>query len=239
MKRGEIISLGRHKLMCGDATSSSDIGQLIAEHTIDLILTDPPYGMECQKKSGTVGSDKLPPVSFPFHKSPKLKKYPLMIGDTNQETARINYELTQNLTKHKIIFGGQYFTEFLPVNGGWIFWDKQNGTNDFSDGELAWRSWGQKVCKYEHMWSGMIRAGSPKLNGKTRYHPTQKPVELLANILEDFCAKEGVVLNCFGGSGATLIACEITGRTCLMMEMSPEYCDIVKARYESIKGNII
>ena len=164
------------------------------------------------------------------------KEYPLLIGDNNQDTARINYELTKDLTKYKIIFGGQYFANFLPVNGGWIFWDKQNGATDFSDGELAWRSWGKKVTRYTHKWNGVCRQGSQKLNGKRRCHPTQKPVELFANILEDFCVPDGVVLDCFGGSGTTLLACEVTGRACLMMELSPEYCDIIVKRYENVKN---
>lgn len=80
----------------------------------------------------------------------------------------------------------------------------------------------------------MIREGDKRLNGKTRWHPTQKPVELFANILEDFCVKEGVVLDCFGGSGTTLIACNETGRKCLMMEISPDYCEIIIKRWEAL-----
>ncbi|MBR0035346.1 MAG: site-specific DNA-methyltransferase, partial [Synergistaceae bacterium] len=62
----------------------------------------------------------------------------------------------------------------------------------------------------------------------------QKPVELHMQILEDFTSPDDVILDCFGGSGTTLIACEITGRTCLMMEISPEYCDIIIDRYEQL-----
>ena len=223
--------LGRHRLLCGDACNAADLAQLIDGYNIDFILTDPPYGMNCQEKNGIIGENRGKNNKARF----KNHVWPLMIGDNNQDTARINYELTKNLTKYKIIFGGQYFAHFLPVSGGWIFWDKKNCTS-FSGGELAWRSWGKKVCKYTHMWNGAYRAGSVKLNGRARCHPTQKPVELLANILEDFCVPGGVVLDCFGGSGSTLIACEVTGRTCLMMEMSPEYCEIIQERYESIKG---
>ena len=65
-------------------------------------------------------------------------------------------------------------------------------------------------------------------------HPTQKPVELHMQILEDFTQPDDVILDCFGGSGTTLIACEITGRTCYMMEISPEYCDIIINRYNTL-----
>ena len=139
------------------------------------------------------------------------------------------------------MWGGQYFAHFLPISGAWIFWNKRTGNNDFSDGELAWVSKGRKVKYYEQLWSGVCMAGNYALNARgfrkgerTRLHPTQKPVELHMNILEDFSKEGDVVLDCFGGSGTTLIACEMTGRKCLMMELSPEYCDIIKERYEKV-----
>ena len=230
-----IVQLGNHRLMCGDATKAEDIERLIGDDKIDLVLTDPPYGMKAQHKNGALGGDN--PIRIRNNSSPEKVyaiQYPLLIGDNNQESARKHYELIQDLTKHKIIWGGQYFAHFLPVNGGWIFWDKQTFNTDFSDGELAWRSWGKKIVKYTHKWNGVFRAGSQTLNGKRRIHPTQKPVELHMKILEDFSKPGDVVLDCFGGSGTTLIACEMTGRKCLMMELSPEYCDIIVKRYVRI-----
>ena len=79
--------------------------------------------------------------------------------------------------------------------------------------------------------------GSHTLNGrkeKARIHPTQKPVELHMRILEDFTQPDDIILDCFGGSGTTLIACEMTGRKCLMMEISPEYCDVIIERYKEL-----
>ena len=72
------------------------------------------------------------------------------------------------------------------------------------------------------------------LNGRTRWHPTQKPVELHMNILQDFSEPGDIVLDCFGGSGTTLIACEQVGRRCFMMELSPEYCGIIIERYMKV-----
>lgn len=138
----------------------------------------------------------------------------------------------------KIIWGGQYFAHFLPISGAWIFWDKKTGNTDFSDGELAWVSKGKRVRKYEHLWNGVCRAGKKDLNLIHRVHPTQKPVELHMRILEDFSRPRDVVLDCFGGSGTTLIACNEVGRRCLMMELSPEYCEIIKKRYEELELNL-
>ena len=223
---GDIFQLGNHCLMCGNATKREDIEKLIDGYTVDLILTDPPYGMKIQNNDGSIGGGK------------GTRKYSKLIGDNNQDTAQQNYEIIKDLCKKQIIWGGQYFADFLPVNGGWIFWDKQNGANDFSDGELAWRSWGKKVCKYEHKWNGVIRDGSRKFNGIFRAHPTQKPVELHMKILQDFSNEGDIVLDCFGGSGTTLIACEQVNRKCLMMELSPEYCEIIINRWENLSSLI-
>ena len=97
---------------------------------------------------------------------------------------------------------------------------------------LAWANILTRIKKYKYKWNGNNIAGSPELN--KRIHPTQKPVELHMRILEDFSKPGDIILDCFGGSGTTLIACEMTGRKCLMMEISPEYCDVIRERYEKL-----
>ncbi len=244
MNYGEIVSLGRHRLMCGDATKVEDVKKLIAGEKVDLALTDPPYGMKTQHKDGRVGGGSLSiynPISGTM-KRYAPKSYPLIIGDDSQETARKHYEIIKGTADKIIMWGGQYFAHFLPISGAWIFWHKKNGNSDFSDGELAWVSHGRRVRYYEQRWNGMIMAGSCELNGRgktSRLHPTQKPVELHMNILEDYSKENAVILDCFGGSGTTLIACEMTGRKCLMMEISPEYCDIIKERYEKTTQQLL
>ena len=84
-----------------------------------------------------------------------------------------------------------------------------------------------------------INGRSPQKGAQARLHPTQKPVELHMSILSDFSQPGDVILDCFGGSGTTLIAAELTGRTCLMMEISPDYCDIIKQRYEKLTEGMI
>ncbi len=222
MNYGEIIELGYHRLMCGDATSRDDVFKLVGSDTVDLVLTDPPYGVRSvDPKTGQIGSGS--------------KIYAPVIGDTGTWMARDNWQIIRAIAPLIIIWGGQNFTEFLPPSCGWIFWDKCKNSPDisFGDGELAWCNKGTKIKKYEHRWNGFCRDGSKELNDKI--HPNQKPVELHARILEDFSRDGATVLDCFGGSGTTLIAAEITGRKCLMMEISPEYCEIIKERYEKLK----
>lgn len=82
----------------------------------------------------------------------------------------------------------------------------------------------------------MIRQGNRDVEGATRVHPTQKPVGLFASILSDFSQGSSVILDPFGGSGTTLIACEQTGRSCRMMEIDPKYCDVIIRRWEALTG---
>ena len=233
--QGDIYQLGQHRLMCGDATNKSDVEKLIDSCKVNLVLTDPPYGINIQFEDGRIGGGLHNLDSSCWHKGKAIhcKQYPMLIGNDDQNAAREHYKIVKDICKTQIFWGGQYFAHFLPISGGWIFWDKKTG-GYFSDGELAWCSKGQRVRRYEHQWSGFCRAGTHALNGKTRVHPTQKPVELCMKILEDFSNEGNTVLDCFGGSGTTLIACEQVNRKCLMMELSPEYCEIIINRWEEL-----
>lgn len=229
--------------MCGDATNRDDVMRLIDSAKIDLVLTDPPYGINVQHKNdGQIGGacwrnwkgrkklkDDTPRMRI-------IKTHTLMHGDSTTDATRKNYEIIENLTPKKIIWGGNYFTDFLPPCGGWIFWDKERpNILDFGAGELAYNTCSNVIKKYSQKWNGCIMAGKKNLNPCPRVHPTQKPVELHAQILQDFSQENNNVLDCFGGSGTTLIACEITNRNCFMMEISPEYCGVIIQRYNTLK----
>jgi DNA modification methylase len=102
----------------------------------------------------------------------------------------------------------------------------------FSDAELAWTNIKRNSVKmYDVEWNGLIG------KEKERFHPTQKPVKLFADILNDYTEENDVVLDCFGGSGSTLIACEQLNRICYMAELSPEYVDVIIQRYINFKGS--
>ena len=220
MRYGEIVELGAHRLMCGDATRSEDVQRLVEGARVDMVLTDPPYGVRSvSPKTGKIGSGG--------------RVYSPTIGDTDTDMFTESWRILRTLTTRFIIWGGQNFTRILPPSCGWLFWDKCKAPGmSFGDGELAWSNIGTQIKKYVFMWDGFHRDGSKTLNAKV--HPNQKPVELHARILEDFTQPGDVILDCFGGSGTTLIACEITGRKCLMMELSPEYCDIICERYDKL-----
>ena len=168
---------------------------------------------------------------------PPPRLYEPIIGDDSTNSARSHFEIIKDRSDNQIIFGGNYFADFLPVRKCWLVWDKQNGhNNNFADGELAWTSFNKPLKIYQWRWSGMIRKGERRIELKERIHPTQKPVGLIQMILEDFSKDGDSVVDCFVGSGSTLIACEIINRTCYAMELSPTYCEKIIDRWETFTG---
>ena len=231
MNYGEIIELGRHRLMCGDATNREDVMRLIGNDKVNLVLTDPPYGINIQNKDGSQsGRNICRGIHYPS------AKYPKMINDDDVQCARDNYQILKDMCDKMILWGANNFTDVLPCSNGWLVWDKRiRLKNSYGHCELAWTNVVSAVRYYAHEWSGCFREGNVKLNPRPRVHVCQKPVELHMRILEDFSQSDDVILDCFGGSGTTLIACEMTGWKCLMMELSPEYCDVIRERYMKLK----
>ena len=223
-KLGDIWQLGKHRLICGDSTDVNVIDRLMDGAKAKLLLTDPPYGIDVVQNK-QVGGEKIA----------KCNQYSAIIGDDTTDTARANYDVALTCTENQIIFGGNYFTDFLPPSRCWIVWDKQN-TGNFADAELAWTSFDKGVRLYHFLWNGLCREGSREVEGKTRVHPTQKPVGMLADILKDFSEENDSILDCFGGSGSTLIACEQLNRKCYMCELDPKYVSVIVNRYLNFTG---
>ena len=161
--------------------------------------------------------------------------YAPIIGDETTETARKSYDIMKDVSDNQIIFGGNYFTDFLSPKACWVVWDKEN-TGNFADVELAWTSFDKGAKLYRWQWNGMVRKGDRETELVKRVHPTQKPVGMLGAILQDFTKDGTIILDLFGGSGSTLIACEQLGRKCRMMELDPHYCDVIIARWEKLTG---
>ena len=101
---------------------------------------------------------------------------------------------------------------------------------------MAWTSFSKGAKLYTWLWNGLSRKGDRKTELVSRVHPTQKPVGVLGAILEDFSEKGEKILDLFGGSGSTLIACEQLERRCFMMEISEKYCDVIIKRWENLTG---
>ena len=223
---GDIWILGEHRLMCGDSTSENDVKALMQDEKAGLIFTDPPYGIQVVNTDGKVGAN------FGVAKKGKYKQ---VLADDTTETAQKAYEVFSKFGDKKIIWGGNYFLSFLPLSDSWIIWDKrcESGIkNTFADAEMAWCSFHTPVRVYHQLWNGMIREGEHE----KRVHPTQKPIKMLGEILQDFTKESDIILDCFGGSGSTLIACEQLKRKCRMIEYEPFYIDIIIQRWQQLTG---
>lgn len=221
---GDLWLLGAHRVLCGDSTSGAAVARVLGGEKPGIIFTDPPYGVRIGEKhaGGQIG---------PGSKAHPSKKYGAMAGDCSTMAARRFYELCQELGFTKaIIWGGNYFTGFLPPSPGWIIWDKDNHSS-FADVELAWTSFDKGAKLYRWLWNGFARKGDHESEGASRVHQTQKPVGLFQQIFRDFEFES--CLDGFLGGGSTLIACQKTGRTCFGIEISPIYMDVIITRWQT------
>ena len=212
-KYGDIYQLENHKLMCGDSTKEEDVAKLMNGNKADMVFTDPPYGMNAVSKSGVLS-----------------EKYKTDIMNDDDNTVAINsFNLCENYFKDvkQVWWGANYYTECLPSAECWIVWDKNNGGSDQTDCELAWTNFRSVVRQFT--------MASEKIN---RVHPTQKPLNLIAQIFKKFDKNNEYsnIVDLFGGSGSTLIACEQLSRKCYMMELDPHYVDVIINRWETFTG---
>lgn len=227
-KLGDLWLLGEHRLLCGDSTSIDAVDKLMDGNKADMVFTDPPYGInEKGDRSKRKGKKSL---------SDGVK-----YNDFNDDTIQYAidaYNLCEGLNiPRQVWWGANYYCHSLPQSNNWFIWDKrveekQKDTN--SDCEMAWvKSKYSSIRIFRHLWKGLMKDSE---RGLARVHPTQKPIAL-AEWAFDYFKNVLIVLDLFGGSGSTLIACEKTNRHCRMMELDPKYCDVIIQRWEEFTGN--
>ena len=242
-KQGDIWQLGRHRLMCGDSTSVTDVEKLMNGNKADMIYTDPPYGMNLDTDFSGMKNN------LDFAKEKNFtggKKYDQgIVDDFNPEM--INTIITLDV-KETFLWGADYFAELLPNknDGSWVVWDKRaNGNDNIEEDyssdkmygscfELCWSRNKHKRDIARVKWAGVF--GTEQEFDHKRHHPTQKPVKLSEWFIKRYSKEDDNVLDLFGGSGSTLIACEQLNRNCFMMELDPHYVDVIIARWEKFTG---
>ena len=184
----------------------------------DLILTDPPYGIKADKMT-----------NFDGYGLAKTKKYEDKWDIKTPEKEVFNEIL--RVSKKAIIFGAQFYTDKLPVNGHWIVWDKKGNIkfkNVQGDCELAWTNINRKsIKKYTIIQQGFIA------EEKARLHPTQKPVSLFESIIKDYTEPGQLILDCYIGSGTTAVAAKRSGRNFIGCDILQKYVDITNRRLEN------
>ena len=176
--------------------------------SIDLVLTDPPYGI------GVTGMTLGNGLRTIYR------------GESNWDSEPANVQPLLDLKKPTVIWGGNYFG--LPPSRCWFVWDKGTGANDFADCELAWTNRDAVVKKYFRSWVG---SNAKERNESDRSHPTQKPVELMRWCI-DFYPAAQTVLDPFMGSGTTLRAAKDLGRKAIGIEIEECYCEIAVKRLQ-------
>jgi len=216
---GDLFEIGEHRLLCGDSTNSNNLDILLLNKKPQLLLTDPPYGIDYGgmlkgKGDGKGGADKN-----------GWKSYDAPDWDKSKPENGVLQYLCQ-ITENQIIWGGNYFTDDLPPTMGWLIWDKGQRGFSLADGEMAWTSFNNALRIKEY-----ARA---KANREEKNHPTQKPIEIMSWCFEyaDRHSKNKIklVLDAYLGSGSTMVTSHQLNRICYGMELDPKYCQVIVDR---------
>jgi len=227
-KHGEIYRLGDHLLMCGDATDAEDVAKLTGGSEADLWLTDPPYNVAYESTNGlTIENDHMSDSAFreflktafgnvKAHLKPGASFY-IFHADSEGYNFRgachdVSLQVRQCLIwkKNSLVLGRQDFKWIHePVLYGWKEGAPHRWFSDFSQ-------------------TTVMEFAKPRCND---VHPTMKPVEMLVYLVRNSSQRGETVIDTFGGSGSTLIACEQTGRVGRAMELDEKYCDVIRKRW--------
>ena len=234
VKLGDVWAVGKHRLVCGDATEESYVNQLMDGKKANLVLTDPPYAVSFKSVNGlTIMNDSLKPDEFYAF---LLKSFVNMANNLESGgSAYIFHSDTEGLNFRKAFIEAGFHLS------GVCIWSK----NSFVMGRSPYQ-WQHEPILFGWLKSGKHRWFSGRSEStiwnfnkpkKNENHPTSKPVELLAYPIINSTQANGIVIDLFGGSGSTMIACEQTERICFMMELDTKYASVVLRRFVELKGN--
>lgn len=209
-----------------------DYFKLLKDKEIDIIITDPPWGINVLKGGNkpfkSIGGNK-PFKSIDGNNIIEANKYLPMQNDN------IKIDLIElfRISKNQIIFGGNCFNN-LPLSRGWIVWDKKKKDDwfdNFSDGELIWTSFDQPLRIKRHLYMGCMQEGKRE----KRIHPTQKPIELMRWIIKHYTNENDLIFDPFVGSGSTILACLEEKRNYIGIELDENYYNITLNRIKQWK----
>ena len=247
-KLGDIYQLGNHRLMCGDSTKEEDVEKLMGGELADMVFTDPPYNVDYSSKNAFLNEadqgnriqkdiagdfgytdeecgEKLWKPAFQnmrdnakdccsiYVTMPQGGAHMMMMMMMCAASWQVKHELIWVKNNH-VLGRTDYFYKHEPILYGWAKTHKFYGKGEFD--KSVWEI--------------------PKPQ-KSDLHPTMKPIRLIANCLQNNSLENNIVMDLFGGSGSTLIACEQLNRTCYMMELDPKYVQVIIERYIAFTGN--
>lgn len=226
-KTGDIWSLGRHRLVCGDSTKEETYKSLMGKKKANLVMTDPPYNVDYQGSAGKIKNDNM--------ESDKFYQF-LLDAFVNMEQAMASdasiyvfHADTEGLNFRKAFIDAGFYLS------GCCIWKKPSlvlGRSPYQ--------WQHEPCLYgwkkkgKHQWYSGRKETTVwefEKSKKNSEHPTMKPIPLLAYPITNSTMSNAIVLDPFGGSGSTLIACEQTDRICYTIELDEKFCDVIVNRY--------
>ena len=234
VKKGDIWTVGRHRLMCGDATSAQDVTKLMDGKKANIIVTDPPYGVSFKSSDGlSIQNDSLKGDEFYQF---LLQAFKNMADNlTKGGAAYVFHADTEGLNFRKAFIDAGFHL------AGCCIWVKNSlvlGRSDYQ--------WQHEPVLYgflqngNHPWysdrkqTTIWNFDKPKRN---KNHPTSKPLDLLGYPIQNSSQANGIVIDTFGGSGSTMMACEQTNRICYMMELDEKYASVILRRYVEDGGS--
>ena len=232
-KTGDVWTLGRHRLVCGDSTKAETYETLMQGKKANLVVTDPPYNVNYEGSAGKIKNDNMAAEKFyqflldAFTNMEKVMAEDASIYVFHADTEGLNFRRAFTdagfylsgcciWKKPSLVLGrSPYQWQHEPVLYGW----KKNGKHQWYSDRKQTTIW-----EFE----------KPRKNAD---HPTMKPIPLLAYPITNSSMSNTLILDPFGGSGSTLIACEQTDRSCCTIELDEKYCDVIVKRYVELKGS--
>ena len=232
-KLGDVWQLGRHRLVCGDATLPEIFDALLDGKKVNLVVTDPPYNVNYKSDAGTIQNDNMADTDFYKFLLASYKNMANAMAD--DASIYVFHADTEGLNFRKAFADAGFYLS------GVCIWAKQSlvlGRSPYQWKHepilFGWKKNGKHKWFADRKQSTIWNFDRPK---KSELHPTMKPIALVAYPILNSSMTNGLVLDPFGGSGSTLIACEQTDRTCYTIELDEKYADVIVKRYIEQVGN--
>lgn len=236
---GDLYELGEHRLICGDSTDPNVLEKLMNGMKADMVFTDPPYNIAGESKNFAADCSKSMKKLKESEWDLAFEMDPFLVILLEQ----LKTDVSVYICSSHFLAGDiwQWMKEWSD-HYSYCIWNKPNPMPSLAKRHWTWNT--ELICyatrgkhtfnfpKEGHALSDWSIA---KKNGSTG-HPTEKPVEVPAHAIQHSSKKNDIVLDCFGGSGSTLMACEQLERKCYMVELDPHYCDVIVSRWEKFTG---